>query len=74
MYILGLLLVVVSFAYGVILCRAAARVSHCRTCQAPLESLSRTHSDLRFPVIETASWCPRCARVVSRQILAPHWE
>ena len=74
MHTLGIILVVVSFAYGVILCRGAARTPRCRTCQIPTESISVTHDDHRFPVIETACWCPRCARVVSRHFLTPHWE
>ena len=74
MHTLGIILLVVSFACGVILCRAAARASHCRTCQTPTESISITHGDDRFTVIETAYWCPRCARVVSRRFLTPYWE
>jgi hypothetical protein len=71
---LGIILVVISFAYGVILCRAAARTPRCRTCQIPTESISVIHDGHRLPVIETAYWCPRCARVVSRRFLAPDWE
>ena len=74
MHTLGIILVVVSFVYGVILCRAAARTPRCRTCQIPTESISVTHYDHQFTVIETAYWCPRCARVVSRRFLTPHCE
>ena len=74
MHTFGIILVVVSFAYGVILCRAAARAPRCRTCQTLTESLSITRGDHRFPVIETAYWCPRCACVVSRRFLTPDWE
>jgi len=74
MHTLGIILVVVSFVSGVILCRAATRTPRCRTCQTLTESISVTHDGHRFPVIETAYWCPRCARVVSRHVLTPHWE
>ena len=74
MHTLGIILLVVSFVVGLILCRAAARASRCRTCRIPTEPLSITHGDDRFTVIETAYWCPRCARVVSRRFLTPHWE
>ena len=74
MHALGVILVLASIAYGILLCRAAAHTPRCPTCRIPTEPLSACHGDQRTTVIETIYWCPRCTRVASRRYVTPHCD